>query len=251
MSVKPKVAFFDLACCEGCQLQIANLEEDIIALVEMVDIVEFREVMTGKAPRYDIAFVEGSITRGADENRLADIRSRSDLLVALGSCAATGGMNKLKNRRGDLEEVRRDVYGDEWDRPHLDTSATKAVDEVVRVDHYLYGCPVSRDEFLRVLEALALGTTPELPEYPVCAECKMMENACLFHMGKTCVGPVVRAGCGAACPSNNMPCEGCRGAIPHANRNAMHQVLSEHNLSVDEIINKLSLFAIGSEEKAP
>ena len=246
MTMKPKVAFFDFSCCEGCQLQIANLEEDIIAVVDLVDIVEFREVITGKAPKYDIAFVEGSITRKEDENRLEDIRSRSELLVAFGSCAATGGVNRLKDLRGDLEQVRRDVYGDDWNRPHLETYMTKAVDEVVRVDHYLYGCPISRDEFLGVLEALALGIKPEVPDYPVCAECKIMENVCMFHMGKTCMGPIVRAGCGAACPTNNLPCEGCRGAIPHANRDAMHQVLSEHDLTVDEIMNKFSLFAIGS-----
>lgn len=246
MTMKPKVAFFDFSCCEGCQLQIANLEEDIIAVVDLVDIVEFREVITGKAPKYDIAFVEGSITRKEDENRLEDIRSRSELLVAFGSCAATGGINRLKDLRGDLEQVRRDVYGDDWNRPHLETYMTKAVDEVVRVDHYLYGCPISRDEFLGVLEALALGIKPEVPDYPVCAECKMMENVCMFHIGKTCMGPIVRAGCGAACPTNNLPCEGCRGAIPHANRDAMHQVLSEHDLTVDEIMNKFSLFAIGS-----
>jgi len=246
MTMKPKVAFFDFSCCEGCQLQIANLEEDIIAVVDLVDIVEFREVITGKASKYDIAFVEGSITRKEDENRLEDIRSRSELLVAFGSCAATGGINRLKDLRGDLEQVRRDVYGDDWNRPHLETYMTKAVDEVVRVDHYLYGCPISRDEFLGVLEALALGIKPEVPDYPVCAECKIMENVCMFHMGKTCMGPIVRAGCGAACPTNNLPCEGCRGAIPHANRDAMHQVLSEHDLTVDEIMNKFSLFAIGS-----
>ena len=246
MTMKPKVAFFDFSCCEGCQLQIANLEEDIIAVVDLVDIVEFREVITGKAPKYDIAFVEGSITRKEDENRLEDIRSRSELLVAFGSCAATGGINRLKDLRGDLEQVRRDVYGDDWNRPHLETYMTKAVDEVVRVDHYLYGCPISRDEFLGVLEALALGIKPEVPDYPVCAECKIMENVCMFHIGKTCMGPIVRAGCGAACPTNNLPCEGCRGAIPHANRDAMHQVLSEHDLTVDEIMNKFSLFAIGS-----
>ena len=105
MSTKPKVAFFDFASCEGCQLQIANLEEEIIDLVSLVDLVEFREVMTEKAPSYDIAFVEGSITRKKDEARLQDIRERSGLLVALGACAATGGLNKLKNARGNLDQV--------------------------------------------------------------------------------------------------------------------------------------------------
>ena len=31
--MKPKVAFFDFAGCEGDQLQVANLEEDLLALL--------------------------------------------------------------------------------------------------------------------------------------------------------------------------------------------------------------------------
>ena len=247
MSTKPKVAFFDFASCEGCQLQIANLEEEIIDLVNLVDLVEFREVMTEKAPGYDIAFIEGSITRKKDEDRLRNIRKRSGLLVALGACAATGGLNKLKNVRGNLEQVRRDVYGSDWDRSHLETYATRAVDEIVHVDAYVYGCPISRDEFLRMVEAFVLGTNPEIPDYPVCAECKIKENVCLFHMGQICLGPIVRAGCGAICPSNGVACEGCRGIIPHANQNAMKDILAEHSLTVEQIAEKFNLFALYPE----
>ena len=79
--MKPKVAFFDFTCCEGCQLQIADLEEDIIGLVNLVDVVEFREVLTGKAPRYDIAFIEGSISparrRGTGKRNPGAIRNFS------------------------------------------------------------------------------------------------------------------------------------------------------------------------------
>lgn len=112
MSAKPKVAFFDFACCEGCQLQIANLEEQVVGLAELVDVVEFREVMTGKAPEYDIAFIEGSITRQGDEARLKDIRERSKMLVAYGQCAVTGGVNRLKNNWKNLDDVKKEVYGD-------------------------------------------------------------------------------------------------------------------------------------------
>ena len=35
--MKPKVAFFDFAGCEGDQLQIANLEEEILTLLGQVD----------------------------------------------------------------------------------------------------------------------------------------------------------------------------------------------------------------------
>ena len=42
---KVKVAFFDFACCEGCQLQVANMGELLIDVLEKIEIVEFREAM--------------------------------------------------------------------------------------------------------------------------------------------------------------------------------------------------------------
>ena len=81
--MKPKVAFFDFSSCEGCQLQIANLEERIIDLVEVVDVVSFREVMKEHSDDYEIAIVEGSIQRPMDELRLKDIRSKAKILNPL------------------------------------------------------------------------------------------------------------------------------------------------------------------------
>ena len=70
---KPRVAIFDFACCEGCQLQIVNLEEEILDLIGAVDVVEWREAMSEQSQDYDIAIVEGSITRGEDEERIKDL----------------------------------------------------------------------------------------------------------------------------------------------------------------------------------
>ena len=58
--MKPKVAFFDFAGCEGDQLQIANLEEELLTLLGQVEVVNFREVMKEQSDNYDIAFIEGS-----------------------------------------------------------------------------------------------------------------------------------------------------------------------------------------------
>jgi coenzyme F420-reducing hydrogenase gamma subunit len=58
--MKPKVAFFDFAGCEGDQLQVANLEEKLLDLLELVEVVNFREVISQKSDDYDIAFIEGS-----------------------------------------------------------------------------------------------------------------------------------------------------------------------------------------------
>src|SRR5512139_3241172 len=110
-NMKPKIAFFDFASCEGCQLQVVNLEMEIPTLIELVDIVNFREAMTEAADDYDIAFVEGSITRESDIPRLKKIRDHAKILVALGACACSGGLNALKNRMG-MDTVRTIVYGD-------------------------------------------------------------------------------------------------------------------------------------------
>ena len=94
---KPKVAFFDFTSCEGCQLNKLNLENDLLALLEHVDIVEFREAIDDKADEYDIAFIEGSISTPTCIERIHDIRKRSKILVALGACAVQGGVNAMKN----------------------------------------------------------------------------------------------------------------------------------------------------------
>jgi coenzyme F420-reducing hydrogenase gamma subunit len=249
MSAKPKVAFFDFACCEGCQLQIANLEEEVVQLAGLVDVVEFREVLTGNAPGYDIAFVEGSITRKADEERLKDIRSRSKLVVAYGQCAVTGGINRLKNNRYSMDEVKKQVYGDHYGMPHLDTYPTKGIDEIVKVDLYIPGCPINREEFLRIVKELLLGIMPKLPNYPVCVECKLKENVCLFDYGIICLGPLARAGCGAICPSNGVPCDSCRGTVDEPNKNAMHEILRKYNYTLQEIKNTLNIFGVDPEVK--
>jgi coenzyme F420-reducing hydrogenase gamma subunit len=249
MGNKPKVAFFDFACCEGCQLQIANLEEDVVGVAELVDIVEFREVMTGTAPEYDIAFIEGSITRKADEDRLKDIRSRAKILVAYGQCACTGGINRLKNNWHSMDEVKKCVYGENYSMPHLDTYPTRAIDEVVDVDMYIYGCPINREEFVRIVKELSLGKMPAIPNYPVCVECKLKENICLFDMGIICMGPLARAGCGAACPSNGVACDACRGTVDNPNKDAMHEILTKYNYTVEEIKRRINIFGVNPEVK--
>jgi coenzyme F420-reducing hydrogenase gamma subunit len=147
--MKPRVAIFDFASCEGCELQIANLEEQVIDLVECVDVVSFREVMKEHSEDYDIAFVEGSIQRPMDEERIKHIRSKAKVLVALGDCAVTGCVNKLRNSL-PVDEGMREVYGQTipMQNPLFEMQKTKSLDEVVKVDFYIRGCPVRKDQVL-------------------------------------------------------------------------------------------------------
>ena len=238
---KPRVAIFDFACCEGCQLQIVNLEEEILDLLSVVEPVEWREAMSEQSDEYDIAIIEGSITRPADEERVKTIRERAAVLIALGSCATMGGVNKLKNNF-ELDEVKRCVYGDDADSPQLETYATKSVGEVVKVDFEVQGCPINSDEFTYIVRCLALGTAPVLPSYPVCVECKMRETTCRYELGEACLGPITKAGCNAPCPTGGLWCYGCRGAVEEPNVNAAKEVMQEYGLTVEDLMQKMLLF---------
>ena len=244
---KPKIAIFDFACCEGCQLQIVNLEEEILDLLGGADVVEWREAMSEKSDEYDIAIIEGSITRLEDEERVKLIRSRAKILIALGACATIGGVNKLKNNFDDLDEVKKCVYGKAASKPHLHTGPTKSVDEVVQVDYYVHGCPIDRKEFTYIVRSLLMGKKPEIPDYPVCVECKANGNPCLWEYGQVCLGPIIRAGCGARCPSNGFRCFGCRGYVDNPNVEAARDVINRFGLNVDDLKTKMVLF--GSKQE--
>jgi coenzyme F420-reducing hydrogenase gamma subunit len=241
--MKPKVAFFDFASCEGCQLQVVNLEEKILDLIDVVEVVSFREAMKEHSDEYDIAFIEGSIMRPMDEERLKKIRKNAKILVALGACACIGGINKLRNE-WSVEDVKKEVYGDaEIEGNKLfDAFPTKAVDEVVKVDFYIPGCPINKTEFAKVVSHLAIGKTPRLPNYPVCVECKKNENICVFELGKFCLGPVTRAGCNAICPTFKDGCEGCRGYLDDPKMEQAKDVLRKYGISFDEMMKRFNMF---------
>lgn len=236
--MKPKVAFFDFAGCEGDQLQIANLEEDILALLDQVEIVSFREVMKEHNDNYDIAFIEGSCTRLQDEERLKQIRKNAKKVVAIGSCATIGGINSMKNY--DLDDSREMVYGEYASL--FDTYQARPINAVIKVDAYVHGCPMTKEEFLHVVKSLLLEKTPDIPDYPVCVECKKNENICAFERDQLCIGPITRAGCNSCCVNEGTICWGCRGLIDNPNQNAQYEVLLKYGLHVDDIIKKFRLY---------
>ncbi|RKY28202.1 MAG: hypothetical protein DRP79_02465 [Planctomycetota bacterium] len=246
---KPRVAIFDFACCEGCQLQIVNLEEELLDLISLVQPVAWREAMSESSDEYDIAIVEGSITRPEDEERVKEIRDRAGILIALGACATIGGINKLKNNF-DLDEVKRYVYGKDAEMPHLNTAMTKAVDEVVKVDYKVHGCPINRSEFTYIVRCIALGKEPVIPNYPVCVECKKRENVCRFEYGEICLGPITRAGCNAPCPSAGFWCYGCRGCVDDPNVNAAKDIMEKYGKTVEDLMQKMALFGSGQKTEA-
>ena len=236
---KPKVAFFDFTSCEGCQLTVIDALQTYPELLDAVEIVEFREAMSEKSDRYYIAFIEGSCVRESDEARLREIRERAAVVVALGACAHLGGVNAIRNLQ-ELEDARQYVYGDKghW----FDNYDVKAISQVIDVDAVIPGCPIDRHEFVQVVRTLLQGREPKMPSYPVCIECKLHENVCIFDRGGVCLGPITRAGCHAICPAYGVGCDGCRGLIPFPKIDSLREVLAEHGLSNQDIDDKLSIF---------
>jgi len=237
--VKPKVAFFDFTGCEGCELQKLNCENELLDILQHVEIVNFREATSVRRDDYDIAFVEGSISTPTDVNRIQEIRKNAKILVTLGACASTGGLNKLKNFQ-PLNEVREYVYGDK--AGYFDTLPVMAVDEVVRVDYKIHGCPMDKKDFMNILKALVMGSKPYTPDFPVCVECKRKGNVCRYELGEICLGPITRAGCDARCPSNNVGCTGCRGLAENPNVKEATEVMEKYGLKRDDILRRYRLF---------
>ncbi|MCA9876074.1 MAG: hypothetical protein KC441_20520 [Anaerolineales bacterium] len=237
--VKPRVAFFDFTSCEGCQLTVVDSLQYHPELLDVVDIVEFREASSDHSDDYQIAFIEGSCSRESDEPRLRQIRETADIVVALGACAHLGGINAIRNRQS-LKDVREYVYDGRayW----FETYQPRAISAVITVDLVVPGCPISGAEFVRVVKGLLQGRFLEPPDYPLCIECKLKENVCVFQRGQICLGPITRAGCDAVCPAYGTGCEGCRGLIANPSLPAFYAVLEEHGLSTEDIENRLSMF---------
>jgi coenzyme F420-reducing hydrogenase gamma subunit len=237
---RPKTAFFDFACCEGCQLQAANMGETLLDVLDIIDVVEFREAMSEKWDKeLDIAIIEGSITNEHAVERIKEIRNRSKILIAYGSCATIGGVNGMKNNF-DLQEIGRYVYGEGY--KFFPTEKTKAVYQVVNVDYFVNGCPIYIPEFVTVLKSALQGLPYYAPDYAVCVECKLNENVCMYDRGISCLGPVTRAGCNSWCINNGNICYGCRGMASNPNEKSAKDVIARHNINMDLIINKMDMY---------
>ncbi len=236
---KVRVAFFDFACCEGCQLQLTYLNEAFLGVLEHCDIVNFREAISERSDNYDVAFIEGSITRKQDEDRIKKIRERASIIIAYGSCATIAGVNGLRKRF--TQQEAKDIVYEGREFP-IEAGEPRPVDAVVKVDYYIHGCPVNNDEVVKALKSILIGKGYTPPNYAVCVECKLKENVCLFDKGQTCMGPVTRAGCGAWCTSWGNTCYGCRGLLDNPAEEGQADILKKNGYTIDGLKQKFDLY---------
>jgi coenzyme F420-reducing hydrogenase gamma subunit len=240
------VAIWKFASCDGCQLSVLDCEDELLAVVGAVDIAYFPEASRamGRGP-YDLSLVEGSVTTPHDAERIHKIRRLSRVLVTIGACATSGGIQALRNLR-DVAEFTALVYA----KPHyIETLArSTAISEHVKVDFELRGCPISKGQLLEVITALLHGRAPLVPNHSVCVECKQRGAVCvLVAHGTPCLGPVTQAGCGAICPAYLRGCYGCFGPKEAPNPLSLASVWREMGASDGEIVRALRTFTVSAE----
>jgi F420-non-reducing hydrogenase small subunit len=215
-------------------------------LMDRTDVVYCPMLMdAGELPECDLILVDGAVRLEEEEETLLQARARCRFLAAWGTCSAFGGIPALANRF-EVEDLLEEAYGQTSDAYAYYLSGTGGlskgsyqagdmallrraykIDDFVRVDAYLPGCPPEPGLVHRLLRELA-GEPVQEPRAIVCAECgrkiagakveavRMFPGAvdattCLASQGVFCLGVITRGGCGGPCPRNGLPCWGCRG----------------------------------------
>lgn len=244
MPKKLKIGIISLTSCEGCQIAILSLGEKLLKLKNKVEFLEFRYLEDQPWPdHFDVAFVEGSPITKEQVKTLKEARKRADKLIVLGNCAALGGVQEIKNYK-DRHKILRYIYKQ---KQGIANPEIKEIDNFVKVDFTIPGCPINPKEFLSVLKDLINGKEPQIKQISVCQECPLQgtEN-CFLIQKKICFGPWTLGGCGAPCPKNGLLCLACRGFKKGINLEVMTKSLQRF-ATPQEIKEKLEIFGLRDE----
>lgn len=239
MNKKPIVGFFGVSGCAGCLLSVL-FEEQFKEITRLLEIKEFPLIKaTNYKGKFDYCFIEGTVCFDEDIVVLNELRKRSKYIVALGSCACTGGVPSIKNFL-DSEKTMKLVYPT---YNHLKAEPPTPIDKHIKVDFYIPQCPPNKEEIVEFVKCIAQRRTFKPYREPVCYECRRLGNKCLLTEGKICLGPITNGGCNALCPSNGVTCYGCRGPCQDANMKAFKKMLNEMGYKDAQIFDKLNTFS--------
>jgi F420-non-reducing hydrogenase small subunit len=256
-----------LNSCSGCEISIIDMGERLLDVLQVADIVHLPALVDSKyfgqrgdqrhlsLPEADVGIISGGI-RNAEHLEVAhEMRRKCKLIIALGTCATHGGIPALGNSYTPGQLMERAFSTETTDKPDAYPSdgvpamleACYALDEKIKVDICLPGCPPHPDHVFNALVALVEGQPLKVPTRSVCDTCPTVRKGkgelkqvrrflqapqyqapdepldqmrCLLEQGLLCMGPVTRAGCGGdgvtpRCISARVPCRGCSGPVRH------------------------------------
>ncbi|TFF97724.1 MAG: hypothetical protein EU540_08585 [Promethearchaeota archaeon] len=168
-----------------------------------------------------VGFIEGSLRTKQDVEGTKLMRKKCQIIIAFGSCSCYGNVHGLANQWSKEELVKRkfsevesiaDGSGGEPTQ-HVPGFEDKIVnvDEIIKVDAYIAGCPPRSEQIFGAIGFL-LGQKPfPMNDLAFCNDCSLNQSGCLLDAGKLCYGPITSIGCSLKCPNAGNPCVGCMG----------------------------------------
>ena len=173
---KVKVATDWLDICSGCHMSILDIDERIVELLKYVEFTSSPITDLKHPPKdgVDVGIITGAVSNDHQLEVAEEMRERAKILISLGDCAVFGGICTMRNFF-DTEEVLKTGY---VDTPSTDESGAvprspelaklfdrvRALDEVVKVDVQIPGCPPPADAIWFALTELLAGRIPELKD---------------------------------------------------------------------------------------
>jgi F420-non-reducing hydrogenase small subunit len=245
-----RILLVGLAGDSGCQIAALGLHETLVEILAANDPIYAPTLLDAKdiPENIDVAIVEGGIRNTHEEEIIKDIREKSGVVIALGACAAFGGIPGLANlKKGN--ELMNTIYNnwrgtDQGTIPtHLESLPEQhPIKDFVKVDFFIPGCPPEVTDIAYTLTTLLSGEVPKYNTTQVCDDCPRErlgeyspeliriheelddQDRCLLEQGFFCMGPATMGGCGAPCPQSGNTCEGCRGACLNVSDQGMAMV---------------------------
>lgn len=281
------------AVCGGCEVSILDIGEPLLDLLPSLEFVHIPVLMDHKLfgqtgektemeiPDADVGIITGSIRSQENKEVAEEMRRKCKIIISLGSCANFGGIPALGNMYPNSEifdtAYRKTVSTEPADDPKEAlpelTDRVYSVNEVIKVDVSIPGCPPTPEWIANALVSLLEGKSFSLPERSVCDDCPTVREKkaqvnirrpleapeftpgrydnmrCLNEQGILCLGPATRTGCGGSektprCIKAYMPCRGCYGPI-RAGANPMVDMmgaLSSVGLDAKQIEDRMATF---------
>jgi NAD-reducing hydrogenase small subunit len=167
MGARLKVATVSLAGCFGCHMSFLDIDERLLPLLDLIEFDRSPLTDIKHCGPCDIGLIEGGVCNSENVLVLREFRANCKVLVALGACAVNGGLPAQRNHL-DLGEILQAVYQtgpglaadsaipDDPELP-LPLNRVHPIHEVVRIDHFLPGCPPSADAIWTFLQQLIAG----------------------------------------------------------------------------------------------
>lgn len=161
---KKKIAITTATGCRTCENGILDIHYQVQRLHRMADIVFWPYVMGSQLADVnalddiDICFYAGAIRTETDRSLAITLREKSRTLVALGACAAFGGMPALANLGGASGDAEDTLDGTPPAVPGPSPGElepqVQSLTQVVATDYVIPGCPPTQPLVWAAIQAL-------------------------------------------------------------------------------------------------